>query len=57
MDSMTREQDLAVSYINGNISYVKKELERGAVTHMALCDELYDMLNEEDYRLFLKRMG
>jgi hypothetical protein len=53
---MTREQNLAVSYINGNISYVRNAIKKDPELRLPLYDELYDMLTEEDYKLFLKRM-
>ena len=56
MDKMTKEQNYAVSYINGDISYVIEAIKNNEITYMALCDELFDMLSDTDFKLFLTRM-
>ena len=48
-------QELALSYINGNISYVRNIVNKENCM-AGLCDELFDILSERDYKLFLKRM-
>ena len=49
-------QELALSYINGNISYVRDKLKHDSSLKLALADELFNTLSTQDYRLFLKRM-
>ena len=54
---MTKEQNIAHSFINGNISWVREQLNKDKKLYIGVSDELFDMLEPEQFKRFTQLMS